>query len=279
MAATIGELLLGIEGLALLRDAFSGDAEARRTRLAEIRRVLESIDQGSELARPFDAPELALGEGYRRWSETYDSPLRLFPLEEPVMHALLDPLPPSTILDAACGTARHGAYLARRGHRVIGIDQSAEMLLRAQAKLGAGNAVRGDLGRLPLPDSSVDAAVCGLALVHLPAIDHAVAELARVVKPGGRVVLSDVHPFLIILGWQAQFRDKDGRAAFMRIHAHLPSDYTKAFEAAGLRIRGCFEPRLTDDSAQTVAKDRLPEANHRAYVGLPGVIVWDLKKA
>ena len=60
MAATIGELLLGIEGLALLRDAFSGDAEARRTRLAEIRRVLESIDQGSELARPFDAPELSL---------------------------------------------------------------------------------------------------------------------------------------------------------------------------------------------------------------------------
>lgn len=279
MPATIGELLLGIEGLALLREAFSDDANGRSARVAEIRRVLDGIDRGGDLARPLDAPELGLGEGYRRWSGTYDSPLRLFPLEEPVMHALLDPLPPSTILDAACGTARHGAYLAGRGHRVIGIDQSADMLARAKAKLGPGHVIRADLDRLPLGDSTVDAAVCGLALVHLPEIDRAVAELARVVKPGGRIVISDVHPFLIVLGWQAQFRDGDGRAAFMRIHAHLPSDYAKVFAAAGLRIRNCFEPRLSDDSAVTVAKDRLPEANHLAYVGLPGVIVWDLEKA
>src|SRR5690606_42106714 len=61
-----------------------------------------------------------------------------------------------------------------------------------------------------LLDASVDAAVCGLALVHLPDLRPAFAELARVVRPGGRIVVSGVHPFLVALGWQAQFTAADG---------------------------------------------------------------------
>ena len=274
----LGEMLLGIEGLALLRLASADDGAARQARVEEMRGLLVRMGESEELGRPAEGAEYDLAEGYRLWSETYDAPLRLSPLEEPAVHRLLDSLPPSLVLDAACGTGRHSVYLAERGHRIIGIDRSPEMLERARRKIGAGEFRVGDLSALPLGDESVDAAVCALALVHLADVSAAVGELARVVRPGGRVIISDVHPFVILLGWQAQFRSSTGAPGFMRIHPHLPSAYCQAFAAAGLRVRGCDEPLLTPESAVTVAAKRLPEANRAAFVGLPGVIVWDLEK-
>jgi hypothetical protein len=54
---TLSELLLGIEGLALLRLAFGDDADARRARVREIRDLLQRLDEEPELAAPLDAPE------------------------------------------------------------------------------------------------------------------------------------------------------------------------------------------------------------------------------
>lgn len=276
---SLGEMLLGIEGLALLRLAYGGDAAARRARVAEIADIVKKLDGAADLSAPLPGPEYDLAEGYRLWAKTYDQRLRLFPLEEPIMRRLLDALPPSTVLDAACGTGRYAAYLAERGHTVVGVDRSPDMLAKARRKLPDGDFREGDLNALPADDGSADAAICTLSLVHLETIDKAVAELARVVRPGGPVIISDVHPFLILIGWQAQFRTSHGDTGFMRIYPHLTADYCAAFEAAGLRVVSCFEPRLTADSAVTAARERLPEANLAAYVGLPGVIIWQLEKA
>lgn len=276
---TLSELLLGTEGLALLRLAFGDDAQARRARVTEIRELLARLGDEPELCAPLAAPEYDLIEGYALWSKTYDQPLRLFPIEHPTMRMLLDPLPAGAALDAACGTGRYSQYLAERGHQVIGVDRSPDMLAKAREKLPESEFREGDLEALPLEAGSVDAAVCALALVHLPEIDRAIAELARAVRAGGRVIISDVHPFPIMLGWQAQFRTADGGAGFMRLHLHLPSAYCEAFATAGLRVRACHEPRLTPESAVTAAAERLPEANRAAWVGLPGVIIWDLEKA
>jgi ubiquinone/menaquinone biosynthesis C-methylase UbiE len=276
---SLGELLLGIEGLALLRLASSDDSVARRARVDEMRALLRRTDGAPELDVAAYGPEYDLADGYRAWSATYDAPLRLFGLEEPVMHRLFDSLPASRVLDAACGTGRHSAYLAGRGHRVVGVDRSPEMLERARLKVPAGDFREGTLEALPVGDGAVDAVVCALALVHLPEITGAVRELARAVRRGGRVIISDVHPFPVLLGWQAQFRTATGEAGFMRIHPHLASAYARAFTAAGLSIRSCDEPLLTRESAVTPAADRLPEANQAAFVGLPGVIVWDLEKS
>lgn len=274
----LDELLLGIEGLALLRLSFTGQAAARQARVEEIQALVRGREDQPELGAPLEAREYRLAEGYASWSETYDQPLRLFPIEEPTIHGLLDPLPASTMLDAACGTGRYSSYLAARGHQVIGVDRSPEMLAKARAKLPNGDFREGDLEAMPLSAAAVDVAVCALAMVHLPRIDQAVSELARVTRPGGRVIISDVHPFLVLLGWQAQFRTADGDAGFMRLHPHLPSAYCRAFAAAGLRVRGCHEPELTPDAAMTVAAGRLPEASRAAWAGLPGVVIWDLDR-
>jgi ubiquinone/menaquinone biosynthesis C-methylase UbiE len=153
------------------------------------------------------------------------------------------------------------------------------MLAKARAKLPQGDFREGDLAALPLETASVDAVISALALVHLPELGGAMAEFARVLRAGGRVIVSDVHPFLIMLGWQAQFRTEGGGAGFMRLNGHLLSDYGQAASAAGLRIRSFQELRLTPEAAVTVATERLPEANRAAWVGLPGVVIWDLEKS
>jgi ubiquinone/menaquinone biosynthesis C-methylase UbiE len=269
-------MLLGTEGLALLRLAFGNDPAAREARVAEIRDLLVRYDH--DLASPLAAPEYDLDQGYDLWSATYDQPLRLFPVEEPTVHGILASLSAGTMLDAACGTGRHSAWLAAQGHDVIGIDVSDSMLSKARTKLPACRFERGDLAALPLMDGSVDAALCALALVHVADLRPAFAELARVVRPGGRIVISDVHPFLVQLGWQAQFRTAGGEAGFMRLNAHLPSSYAAAARNAGLHIMDLHEPLLGGESAMTIARDLLPDANAAAWVGLPGVIVWDLMK-
>ena len=151
------------------------------------------------------------------------------------------------------------------------------MLAKAREKLPESTFRDGDLEALPLASGSVDVAVCALALVHLPEVGRAIAGLARVVRPGGRVIISDVHPFLVLLGWQAQFRTASGGSGFMRLHPHLPSDYCQAFGRRAARAR---VPRTatTPEAAVIPAAQPLPEANRAAWVGLPGVLIWDLEK-
>jgi ubiquinone/menaquinone biosynthesis C-methylase UbiE len=277
---SLADMLLGIEGLALLRLAFDGDAGARRARISEIRALVGDLDKDPALPAPAFASEYDVAAGYDQWAKTYDRPLRLFPVEEPVLHSLFDRLPAgSTILDAACGTGRHSVRLAGRGHTVIGVDGSEAMLEKAREKLPDATFRQGDLTSLPLEDASVDAVVCALSLVHLEAVAPAVAEFARVLRPGGTLLVSDVHPFLIELGWRAQFAAGEGGIGFMTIHPHMASEYVTAFAETGFRVRGCYEPELGPESAVTVAAARFPDANRAAWTGLPGVVIWDAAKS
>ncbi len=84
---TIGELLLGTEGLALLKLAFTGDEAMRDARVNEMRDLLAHLDD-PELAASLAAPEYDLERGYALWSKTYDAPFHLFFIEEPTTWGL-----------------------------------------------------------------------------------------------------------------------------------------------------------------------------------------------
>jgi ubiquinone/menaquinone biosynthesis C-methylase UbiE len=89
------------------------------------------------------------------------------------------------VLEVGCGTGLILARLAPIAVRVAGVDLSEGMLSRARAR---GFAVeQADATRLPYPDASFDLAVCFKVLPHVPAAREAVAEMARVVRPGGAV--------------------------------------------------------------------------------------------
>jgi SAM-dependent methyltransferase len=89
---------------------------------------------------------------------------------------------------------------------VAGVDQRPAMLAVARAKLaGRSGAVLalGELERLPVGDGAVDLTVCALALTQLADPTGALLELRRVTRPGGRVIVSDVHPLMASLGYHA----------------------------------------------------------------------------
>jgi hypothetical protein len=73
------------------------------------------------------------------------------------------------------------------------------------------------------------------------------AEMARVLAPGGVLVYSDVHPFGALAGWKRTFRGSDGAAYAARHHVHLYAAHQAACQAAELQIDAVREPRLEDD--------------------------------
>jgi len=270
--------LLGLEGLALIRGWLDADSESAGSRVEEISALL--ADRGALEGEP--APvELSLGEGYAAWAPSYDTqPNPLTAVEEPIVSEMLATVAPGRALDAACGTGRHLGRLASLGHQVVGVDGSPEMLSLARERHPSAELRAGDLGALPVADESVDVALCALALTHSSDLGPPIAELSRVLRPGGRLVTTDMHPLLSALGGHALFTCPDGRPAFVREAAHLHGDYVRAFDAAGLRVRRCEEPAWEPWTVTMIGKaaGRIPGALAEALVGLPCVLVWELER-
>ncbi|HKI93245.1 MAG TPA: class I SAM-dependent methyltransferase [Gaiellaceae bacterium] len=274
-----GHYLLGVEGLALLRAGARRSFDGVEARTEEIREILSRLDEPPYSERR-DLPEADVDAGYAQWAEDYDEPGNdTIAAEEPVVRELLDELPAGSVLDAACGTGRHVAYLCGRGRPVIGVDGSQAMLDRAAAKLSDADLRLGELTALPLTDGEVAGAVCALALSHLSELGPAIMELGRVLKPGGRLIVSNPHPFATaILGWRAVFVDADGRRSMIPEYPHLHGDYIAAFAAAGLMVRRCIEPRLSAEQAKARAKKHRVEAFEDALTDVPAVIVWEAER-
>lgn len=104
---------------------------------------------------------------------------------------------PSThrVLDAGCGSGTKSMHLLGRGFEVLGLDISDSILEQARAEVGDAAARaefrRSDLTAIDLPDASMSRAICWGVLMHIPTVDRAVAELARVLAPGGTLVISE----------------------------------------------------------------------------------------
>ena len=152
----------------------------------------------------------------------------------------LDALPVGDAVDAACGTGRVTAHLAGLGHRVRGVDASPGMLAKARAKLPDVTFTEGSVQALPLPDDSSDLVTCCLSLAHVGELAPAFAEFARVLRPGGHLVMSDTRGHFVgssrypLVKWQA-----DGSFGYLPTWHHLTSDYLKAALPLGFAVRRC----------------------------------------
>ena len=100
------------------------------------------------------------------------------------------------VADLGCGAGFLTSFLADRGTRVIAVDHSARMLEAARPRVDAGQVEfrRGEMEQLPLQDDEVDAAFANLVWHHLADVDRAAQEVARVVKPGGMAIVTDLLP-------------------------------------------------------------------------------------
>lgn len=286
--------LIGLEGVSLMK-AFAGEFDRSFTeaRLAEVRALL---DAGEVLGNGVEVPPMSTTDGYDGWSPHYDNPENgIFIIEEGYIRPLLDSLPVGSVVDAACGTGRHAAYLANLGHTVAGFDVSEGMLMVAREKVPGARFERADVSNLPISDASVDAIVCALALSHVEDLGPVFVEAARVLRPGGRFIISDTRghfigsPLYPLIEWDVN--DNVGYVANWR---HSTVEYLRAALAHGFKVRDVEEPMRPSDTVDVsepptpVEHPDLPpnvwalhpwavEAANAAKRDDPALIIWEFE--
>ncbi len=216
----------------------------------------------------------AVQAGYDRWAEVYDHDANpLLALEEPIVRAAIGDPSGLNALDLGCGTGRHTLWLAKTGAAVVAVDLSAGMLAEARTKAGAEavSFLQHDLhDPLPFAPGQFHLIVSGLVLEHLRDLELFFADAWRMLRPGGRAVVSAMHPAMFLRGSQARFTDpQSGELVQPGSIAHSLSDLLMGAIRAGLRI----------DDVQEVAPDqefasRYPRAEK--YVDWPMLVVMQL---
>ena len=189
---------------------------------------------------------------YALWASSY--PPRphnpLMEIEQQTVLSLLPDVRSLIALDAGCGSGRYLKALQDRGAVATGVDLSNAML--ARARMVGTRIVRGDLCALPFATQSLDLVVCGLALGDVAALDAALAEIARVLRPGGGVIYSVVHPAGAASGWSRTF-ESNGRQCAIDSHWHSLDRHRHACATAQLTIDAWCEPAIDAAFAQASA--------------------------
>jgi SAM-dependent methyltransferase len=177
--------------------------------------------------------------------------------DRPACLRLLGDVAGKRVLDAACGPGLYARELLARGADVTGFDQSPRMIEICREQAPAGEFRVHDLGD-PLdwlPDASVDLALCALAIEYVDDRVGALRELRRVLRPGGALVLSRLHPtgdWLRHGGnyFESRVISKTWQAGWNVRYWLVPLETAcEEFAAAGFLIERLLEPRPEPASA------------------------------
>jgi malonyl-CoA O-methyltransferase len=213
--------------------------------------------------------------GYNRWAEVYDAednPLVL--LEESKITPLIGDVAGLAIADIGCGTGRHATRLAVAGAKVTALDFSEGMLVRARAKPRADTVkfIRHDLAQpFPLESGSFDRVLCCLVLDHIVDLRRFFGELNRICKPTGWIILSVMHPAMMLRGVQARFIEPtSGRRIYPQSQPNQISDYVMAAVHGGLQLEHLSEYAV--DSSLAAFSPRAAK-----YIGWPLLLLMRLK--
>jgi SAM-dependent methyltransferase len=210
----------------------------------------------------------------RNWAEFTRTPGHDVAHEQINLPALLRllPEPAGLTLDLGCGEGRTGRVMQSRGYRVAGVDAAPTMVRLATGHESPEPAVLADAAALPFRDEAFGLVVAYMSLHDMDRMPEAVAEAARVLDHGGRLVMAIPHP----VNSAGSFQTRDADAPFTIAGSYLdpgPADwvtdrgevrltfhsehrplesYSRALESAGLLIEAIREPGAPDGRWQRI---------------------------
>lgn len=164
--------------------------------------------------------------------------------EEQIVPMALDELRDARrVLDIGCGEGQISRAVAGQGSEVVGVDPTWGCLSVAARRGGSPAYARAEAARLPFPDAGFDAAVACLVFEHIDDVDAAIAEVARVLEPGGRFCFFLNHPILQAPG-SAWIDDHmvDPPEGYWRLGPYLDETETVEQVQLGVWIRFLHRP-------------------------------------
>jgi ubiquinone/menaquinone biosynthesis C-methylase UbiE len=178
---------------------------------------------------------------YNAWSETYDETLNpLIAVEEITVRSLFRTMEFNRVLDAATGTGRYAIYLAEQGKQVSAMDDNENMLAVTKSKaLARGLSIefrQENISLLSFEDSSFDLAICALALSHVKELNLPCQELVRVLKHGGHLIISDLHPEIQATMGPEHKELIEGEERFFPTYHPQVEDYLIAVKQSGAEL-------------------------------------------
>ncbi|MCB8933215.1 MAG: class I SAM-dependent methyltransferase [Chthonomonadaceae bacterium] len=193
------------------------------------------------------------------------------------------------VLDVGCGEGRFARMLRERGAWVLGVDPIPRLVQEASARDRAGFYLRGSGEQLPVCDGAFDLVVSYLTLIDIPDFRAAIAEMARALRKGGRLVVANINAFCTAdpRGWlhdeagnklhfpvDRYLEERPNRVAWKGISVenwHRPMSATMgAFLTCGLTLKQYLEPAPPDD-----LRAAHPEWDHFWRVPYFHVLEWE----
>lgn len=161
-------------------------------------------------------------------------------VEEIVVKSLLRRIEFKDVLDAGTGTGRYAIFLAKQGKRVEATDQSSKMLEVARQKAAEqGLSIsfgKEDVSKLSAKDDSFDLVLCMLTLAHVEDLQKPFNEFMRVLRHGGHLIISDIHPDIQKTWGPGLMIDIEGsQFSFPAFHGSV-EEYLSAAEKAGAEV-------------------------------------------
>jgi len=213
-------------------------------------------------------------EAYTLWAPTYDhTPNPLLALEERVLAPVMDSFASRDIVDLGCGTGRWLERLESLPPRSLtGIDSSQAMLAQARGKcLNSTALMHASCAATPLPDLSADSVLASFLLSYIPHLPTFADEIARILRPGGSLIVSDLHPDALTYGWRRTFRSA-GNLFEIATFPYTFLDLIAAMYAAGLRLEQVEEPCFGEQEA-VIFRETGKLASFHQVQSLP-IIYW-----
>ena len=256
------------------------------------------VTEWDQVAAAYDVLQGTTGDPYRRL------------IVDPALSALLGQVKDQTILDAGCGNGYLTHRLSNQGARLTAFDQSAHLLSKARERFPALDFQQADFTEpLPFAPDSFDLILSHLVFQDLPDLTLPLRECQRMLKPGGRLVVSIVHPSFAYPTTKAvlslidrlrrrpaqlianNYQDEGPIQAMIpglplpttRYHRRL-STYVRSFQTAGWLIRSLVEPSaldgLTAEDDQALSNWPIPAAYVPVHLtrtrGVPFVLIFEL---
>jgi SAM-dependent methyltransferase len=158
--------------------------------------------------------------------------------------------PGDLVLDAGAGFGRHAFEIARRGGRIVALDYAADEVVGTRATLGgmidAGEipadryvgVLRGDATRLPFADGAFDRVITSEVLEHIPADTEAIAELVRVLRPGGSFACTVPNRWPETINWRLSDEYHAPKAEGGHVRIYSEAELKAKLRTAGLQVVG-----------------------------------------